>query len=273
MPSVNNNELSSQLKTICENLKSTKNTCALYKFQDAVEKCLEEKKILNRDVIIECLDIVSKLIPSKLLDNLFKKAIELKDTTLSYSLINNVQILEENQAVDCIKFFLNDLKEEEISDQSAEEIEKANKNLNLLFIKPYDYRLFTNELKRLSSKDFLYCLQYLQNFIKNSIINKTSQQDDEKNTDSSDETKTPTILQVVDLFCCFVDAHFTHITLSTKAQEIIADALQLIETQLELYYEFISIESLLKEYKNNPSLRMKTNNNMGHYSIEALKMF
>ena len=39
-------------------------------------------------------------------------------------------------------------------------------------------------------------------------------------------------LKVVDLFCCFVDAHFTHIALSGKAQELIADALQLIETQV-----------------------------------------
>jgi hypothetical protein len=40
-------------------------------------------------------------------------------------------------------------------------------------------------------------------------------------------------MKVVELFCCLVDAHFTHITLSTKAQEIIADVLQLIETQVE----------------------------------------
>jgi len=42
----------------------------------------------------------------------------------------------------------------------------------------------------------------------------------------------PSVQQVVDLFCCFVDAHFTHITLSDKGQELIADALQLIETQV-----------------------------------------
>ena len=53
---------------------------------------------------------------------------------------------------------------------------------------------------------FKYCLQYLQNFIKNSIINKTSQQDDEKNTDSSDETKTPTILQVYNKKACHLEA-------------------------------------------------------------------
>lgn len=40
------------------------------------------------------------------------------------------------------------------------------------------------------------------------------------------------MIKVVDLFCCFVDAHFTHITLSSKAQELIADALQLIETRV-----------------------------------------
>ncbi len=38
--------------------------------------------------------------------NLFKKAIELNDKELCFVLINNVQILEESQAVDCIKFFL-----------------------------------------------------------------------------------------------------------------------------------------------------------------------
>ena len=35
-----------------------------------------------------------------------KKAIELNDTELCFCIINNVQILEEYQAVDCLKYFL-----------------------------------------------------------------------------------------------------------------------------------------------------------------------
>jgi hypothetical protein len=31
---------------------------------------------------------------------------------------------------------------------------------------------------------------------------------------------------------CFIDAHFTHITVATEAQEIIADLSQIIETQV-----------------------------------------
>jgi hypothetical protein len=44
------------------------------------------------------------------------------------------------------------------------------------------------------------------------------------------------IIKVIELFSSFVDAHFTHITLSNKAQEIIADVLQLIETQVRLSF-------------------------------------
>jgi hypothetical protein len=42
----------------------------------------------------------------RLLENLLKKAIELNDTELCFCIINNVQILEEYQAVDCLKYFL-----------------------------------------------------------------------------------------------------------------------------------------------------------------------
>jgi len=271
-------DLKAELKSICENLKTSKNTCALYTFQSAVEKCLLEKKISNRDVIIDCLNLAKNLIPSKLLKNLFDKSIEINDTELCFALINNVQILEESQAVDCIKYFLKNFIEDDVSDQSEENMQKINKNLSLLFIKNYDYRLFTNELKHLSSKEFLYCLQYLQNFLKNSFIMSSSSTDTTQTNDvikiqkDIDSNTMPTILQTVDLFCCFVDAHFTHITLSSKAQELIADALQLIETQLELYFEFINIESLLKEYRNNKEFHIKSQNNVGFYSIEVLKL-
>jgi hypothetical protein len=39
-------------------------------------------------------------------------------------------------------------------------------------------------------------------------------------------------LKVTELLSCFVDAHFTHITLSNEAQEIIADLLQIVESQV-----------------------------------------
>lgn len=92
-----------------------------------VEKFLEEKRILNRGLIIECLNHLNNMIPSKfvlhflvlvffclinlflicrLLENLLKKAIELNDIELCYCIINNVQLLEEYQAVDCLKYFL-----------------------------------------------------------------------------------------------------------------------------------------------------------------------
>lgn len=40
--------------------------------------------------------------------------------------------------------------------------------------------------------------------------------------------------KIVDLFACFIDAHFTHITLLPVAQEIVLDSLQLIETQVNI---------------------------------------
>lgn len=279
MPSKENSGLRTELKSVCENLKTSKNTCALYEFQESVEKCLEvEKKILNRDLIVDCLNLLSNLIPSKLMANLFKRSIEVNDIEMCFVLINSVQILEESQAVDCIKFFLREYKEDDLSDQSEENNKTINENLNLLFIKSYDYRLFTTELKKLSSKEFLYCLQYLLNYLKTSLVSRNnspncSQTEEALEKDTEDAaSKIPSILQVVSLFCCFVDAHFTHITLSGKAQELIADALQLIETQLELYFEFLSIESLLKEYRNNKEFHIKNNNNVGIYTIECLKL-
>jgi len=87
------------------------------------------------------------------------------------------------------------------------------------------------------------CLQYLQNHLKSSFQNKYNSlsTSEESNPDSDRrmivdepnyELKKPTILQVIDLFSSLVDAHFTHITLSSKAQETIAEVLQLIETQV-----------------------------------------
>ena len=146
-------------------------------------------------------------------------------------------------------------------------------NRNLLFIKKFDYRLLTSELKRLSSNQFIVkififenkynknsdldqffffskmCLQYLQNHLKSSFQNRYNSlsTSDEPSNDSSDrrmlvdvepnlnDLNKPTILQVIDLFSSLVDAHFTHITLSSKAQETIADVLQLIETQVIIY--------------------------------------
>ena len=86
---------------------------------------------------------------------------------------------------------------------------------------------------------FKYCLQYLLNYLKTSLVSRNnspncSQTEEALEKDTEDAaSKIPSILQVVSLFCCFVDAHFTHITLSGKAQELIADALQLIETQVK----------------------------------------
>jgi hypothetical protein len=76
----------------------------------------------------------------------------------------------------------------------------------------------------------------LQHFLKE-LFNKknnTPHSSQESLDDGMDEdcSQQPSVQQVVDLFCCFVDAHFTHITLSGKGQELIADALQLIETQV-----------------------------------------
>jgi hypothetical protein len=42
----------------------------------------------------------------RLLENLLKKAIELNDTQMCHCIIRNVQILEEYQAVDCLRYFL-----------------------------------------------------------------------------------------------------------------------------------------------------------------------
>ena len=42
----------------------------------------------------------------RLIETLFKKSIEINDIELCITLINNVQILEEVHAVECLKYFL-----------------------------------------------------------------------------------------------------------------------------------------------------------------------
>jgi hypothetical protein len=44
-----------------------------------------------------------------LVSNLLRKSIENNDFELCSTILNNVQILEEDLAVDCIKYFLTDL--------------------------------------------------------------------------------------------------------------------------------------------------------------------
>jgi hypothetical protein len=60
-----NSELRKDLQSLCENLTNSKNTCTLYKFQSVVDKCIEDKKILHRDLILKCLETLTNLMPSK----------------------------------------------------------------------------------------------------------------------------------------------------------------------------------------------------------------
>lgn len=118
---------------------------------------------------------------------------------------------------------------------------------------------------------------YLQNYIKQSFQSKQNQSNEEDISDQlvEETNKLPSLgpntLQITDLFSSLVDAHFTHITLSIKAQEIVADVLQLIENQLDVFFDLISIESLIKEIKQNNEFQVKNNANIGHYYIEVLK--
>ena len=47
----------------------------------------------------------------RLVENLFKKSIEINDNELCITLISNVQILEEVHAVECLKYFLRNTKD------------------------------------------------------------------------------------------------------------------------------------------------------------------
>ena len=63
-----------------------------------------------------------------------------------------------------MKFYLNfrDFKEDDVlSDQAIADRATTDNKLDLIFTKSYDYRLFTSELKRLSSKEFLVNIVWL----------------------------------------------------------------------------------------------------------------
>jgi hypothetical protein len=220
------------------------------------------------------MDELRGLVPSKIIENLLKKAIELDEAELCLSFVDNVQILEESHAVDCLKYFLKDQHESAVNSEFDTDLEKK---LDSIFRKKFDYRLLTGQVKRLSSNEFIICLQYLQDYLRASfqtrMLIQQSTSDQEPSSQSQSSTQRPSILQITDLFCCFVDAHFTHITLSTRAQEIIADVLQSIENQLDSFMDLISVESLVEEIKDkNSEFQNKNNNKIGHYYVEVLKL-
>ncbi len=97
-----------EIKGLCEQILKDKSTSSLYKLKEKIEKCLQEdqKSIRNRSDLIECIEKLKNLIPSKIFHSLLTKAIELNDTDLCTLIVNNVQLLEESQAVDCLRFFL-----------------------------------------------------------------------------------------------------------------------------------------------------------------------
>ena len=57
--------MSADLKSICEKIKTTKNTALLYNFQGLVEKMLDGKNISNRELIRECLNQLKNLYSAK----------------------------------------------------------------------------------------------------------------------------------------------------------------------------------------------------------------
>ncbi len=58
-------ELEKQLNQCCKNIIETKNSCFLNEFQTILNKTLLDKKILCRNAIIQCLNSLKSLIPSK----------------------------------------------------------------------------------------------------------------------------------------------------------------------------------------------------------------
>lgn len=54
-----------ELKSICEKISKSKNTCLLYEFQNELDKFIDEKRVLNRNLIIDCLNQLNNVIPSK----------------------------------------------------------------------------------------------------------------------------------------------------------------------------------------------------------------
>lgn len=300
--SANKNEASSfqaELLDLANRIRQNKSTCDMYKLQDLLDTNLQQKKsnfTSNRSVVMKALESVKYLIPSKILQNQFDKAIELDDQEFCVTLINSVQMLDEHQALKCIKYFLRDLTVDDIekNENENEDFTKRSKiieKLNLIFQKKYDYHLFSTELRSLSSNEFIICLHYFQEFLKKSMQERGEEKDaTTSSTESATKIPTPTsktttttlqqqpnILQIIELFSSFVDVHFTHITLSSRAQEIVADVLQLIESQLDSFRDLMSIESLISEIKQNEWFNESkqsthTKNGIGHYYIEVLKL-
>jgi len=248
LPSAPSSVAAQELKECAQQLAKTKSdTCLLYRLKRLVDKhCLAmsnnekmqsatNKTIEYRDVLVECLNTIKGLPPSKLFDSLFERCIQVKDKEMCTVFIRNVQMLDEKHAVDCLKFFFS------ADSPTSQSFDVYKEKLNLIFSLNYDYRFLSNELRRLSSNEFIICLQYLQNSLKASF------QSNGDETPPSQSAEEPSVLQLTDLFSCFVDAHFSHITLSVESQEIVADVLQMIDAQLDLFMDLISIESLVRE--------------------------
>jgi hypothetical protein len=113
-------------------------------------------------------------------------------------------------------------------------------------------------------------LIYLKSFFKNEFQNKNNQEKMDIDGVSINNNTKPTILQISNVLGCFVDAHFTHITLSDRAQEIVADVLILIQMQLDIFTDLLNVESIIKESKINKENLLKKPN-IGNYYIEVLK--
>lgn len=57
--------IENEIQTQLEDVISTKNTCSLYKLKSTIDKCLNEKSIKNRKTILNAIQKLNNLIPSK----------------------------------------------------------------------------------------------------------------------------------------------------------------------------------------------------------------
>ena len=120
------------LAELAQTIVNKKSTCALYTFQEAVNECLKPKQVLRRGELIAALNKLKHLVNSKyahthfcwsskfssistqpkietqnrILESLLKKAIELDDYELWLAVTDNVDILDESQAVESLKYIL-----------------------------------------------------------------------------------------------------------------------------------------------------------------------
>ncbi|XP_074649320.1 nucleolar protein 11-like isoform X2 [Tubulanus polymorphus] len=195
-------------------------------FHSLWKTCCESKNIWPENLLLELIE--RKLLPMSSMVDVFDVIVQRKCTQMLITAIGVLKHIPEACIVGSLQFILKNLSNTDISSlvNSIEERKSylsgdKFKTINTLLTMPFSDVFLVESLRKMSFTEVLLLLRYLHHLLKFGV---------ESYLDFI-ETKSLTILQIVDWLCLLLDAHFAQLILSTDARSILVELHQITESQ------------------------------------------